>query len=134
MCNRWRYLLTHYELRTRLLISPALVLYELTQAAFLTLKGLPHLYLRGTLDALVGLPSTLRRRREVQRLRNVPDREVLFADKLYVRPEHSGGRRAAAKALRVLSRTLGGYWRMIAPLLSGGPRRAPGRLPKENEA
>lgn len=134
VCNRWRYMLTHYELRTLLLIAPALVLYELTQAVFLTMKGLPHLYLGGTLDALFGLPSTLRRRREVQKLRAVPDREVLFADKLYVRPEHSGGARAAAKSLRILSRTLGAYWRTIAPLLSdAAPPREARRLAKSNE-
>src|SRR5690606_8924495 len=76
VCNRWRYLLTHYEVRTLLLITPALLLYELTQALFLSLKRLPHHYVPGTPDALAGLPATLRRRREVQALRRVPDRAV----------------------------------------------------------
>ena len=134
VCNRWRYVLSHYELRTLLLIAPALVLYELTQALFLTLKGMPHLYVLGTFDALAGLPSTLRRRKDVQALRKVPDRVVLFSGELYVRPEHSGGRATAAKAVQGLSRVLDVYWRMVRPLLSDRRRRAPDPLPEGNEA
>lgn len=134
VCNRWRYILTHYEVRTLLLIAPALLLYELTQALFLSLKGLPHLYVLGTLDALAGLPATFRRRREVQALRKVPDRAVLFAGELYVRPEHSGGRQIAARAVQRLSRALGVYWRMVLPLLSDRRRREPDAVPKGHEA
>src|SRR5690606_12530489 len=129
VCNRWRYVLSHYEVRTLLLIVPALVLYELTQALFLTLKGLPHLYVLGTWDALTGLPATLRRRREVQALRKVPDRVVLFSGELYVRPEHSGGRQTAARAVQALSRVLDVYWRIIQPLLSDRRRRGANPLP-----
>lgn len=134
VCNRWRFMLTHYEARTLLLIVPALVLYELTQALFLTLKGLPHLYLQGTLDALMGLPGMLRRRREVQALRTVPDREVLFSGELYVRPEHSGGREVATTAIRGLSRVLDWYWRLILPLLSEPPARGANAVPDGHEA
>lgn len=134
VCNRWRYMLTHYEARTLLVIAPALMMYELTQAVFLTMKGLPHLYLRGTLDALIGLPSTLRRRRNIQALRKVPDREVLFAGALYVRPEHSAGRHAAVKAVEALSRALEVYWRLAQPLLSGARRDVAGAVPERHEA
>ncbi|HEX6996056.1 MAG TPA: glycosyltransferase [Gammaproteobacteria bacterium] len=134
VCNRWRYMLSHYEARTLLLIAPALVLYELTQALFLTLKGLPHLYVQGTLDALYGLPRTLRRRREVQALRTVSDRHVLFSGELYVRPEHSGGRQVATKAIKGLSRVLDWYWRMIQPLLSETRAREADVVPKGHEA
>src|SRR5690606_29743770 len=107
--NRWRYLLTHYEARTLFLIAPALALYEIVQALFLTLKRMPHLYVAGTFDAIVGLPSSLKRRSEVQALRRVPDRDVLFAGPLYVRPEHSNGHGAAARAVSMLSAVLAGY-------------------------
>lgn len=118
VCNRWRYLLTHYEARTLLMIAPALALYELVQAVFLAMKGMPHLYLAGTFDALAKLPSTLRRRRAVQALRKVSDRVVLFAGPLYVRPEHSNGHGTAARAVAALSRIFVTYWHLVAPLLS----------------
>lgn len=134
VCNRWRFMLSHYEARTLLLITPMLLLYELTQALFLTMKGLPHHYVLGTLEALAGLPVTLRRRRVVQALRKVPDRQVLFSGELYVRPEHSGGRQAAAKAIKGLSRVLDWYWRMIQPLLSESRFREADVVPKHHEA
>src|SRR5690606_13226836 len=126
--NRWRYLMTHYEARTLLLILPALALYEIVQATFLTLKGMPHLYLGGTFDAIVALPSLLKRRREIQALRVVPDRDVLFAGPMYVRPEHAHGIGAAARAVSMLSAVLAAYWRLVRPLLSSGVRERASRL------
>ena len=133
VCNRWRYILSYYEARTLLLTAPALILYEVTQALFLTAKGLPHLYVEGTLDAIAGLRKTLRRRRDVQALRKVPDKDVLFAGALYVRPEHAAGRQTAAKAVEALSRVLEIYWRMIQPLMSDRPRPSPGGLTERTE-
>ena len=131
--NRWRYLLTHYEARTLLLIAPALALYEAVQAIFLTLKRMPHLYVAGTLDAIVTLPSSLQRRREIQALRRVPDKDVLFAGPLYVRPEHSNGHGTAMRAVAMLSAVLAAYWRLVRPLLSSGERERRGRLSERAE-
>lgn len=126
--NRWRYLLTHYEARTLLLVAPALALYEVVQAAFLTMKGMPYLYVAGTIDAIAGLRSTLRRRRKVQALRRVPDRDLLFAGPLYVRPEHSNGHGAAVRAVSALSGVLAAYWKLVRPLLSSAERTGNARL------
>src|SRR5690606_22665585 len=104
--NRWRYILTHYSLRTLLLTAPALLSYEVIQATFFLGKGIPHLYLFGTLDALRSAPATLRRRREVQALRVVPDRDVLFAGEIYVRPEHGAGGQTLARAVGAVSALL----------------------------
>lgn len=119
--HRWRYILTHYEGRTLLLIAPALILYEGVQAAFLASKGLGGLYCSGTLDALKALRTTLRRRREVQALRRIPDREVLFAGSLYVRPEHAAAGRRVARVVGGLSAAFALYWRLIGPLLARSP-------------
>ncbi len=129
VANRWRFILSHYSVRTLVLVAPALALYELLQAGFLLAKGMPHLYLLGTLDALRKLPDTLARRRFVQPLRRVPDRELLFADELYVRPEHGAGSALGRLALGAASRAFALYWRLVRPLLSRGPRSAAaGRL------
>src|SRR5690606_24907989 len=131
--NRWRYLLTHYEARTLLLIVPALALYEGVQAIFLTPYSMPHLYVVGTLDAIVALPSSFRRSSEIEALRRVRDRDVLFAGPLYVRPEHSNGHSAAARAVSMLSAVLSAYWRLVRPLLSGGARQRRSRLSERPE-
>ncbi|HEY8519175.1 MAG TPA: glycosyltransferase [Gammaproteobacteria bacterium] len=126
--NRWRYLLSHYEARTLLLTAPALLLYELLQAGFLTAKRLPHLYLLGTLDALRALPRTLRRRREVQALRRVPDRELLFAGDLYVRPEHGTRLPLLRAGVAAASGAFALYWRLVRPGLARSVRRPAARL------
>lgn len=122
VANRWRFILTHYAARTLLLAAPALALYELLQATFLAVKGFPHLYVLGTLDALRALPGMIATRRRVQALRRVPDRELLFADALYVRPEHGAGGRLGRFGVKAVSRLFSLYWRLIRPLLSRAPR------------
>jgi len=117
--NRWRYILTHYKTRTLVLIAPALIVYECLQAGFLLLKGLPLIYAKGTWDAIRELPAILERRKEVQSLRTVADRDLLFSGPLYVRPGHSG--RFVSAAVKVMSLAFGAYWWVVRPLLARGP-------------
>lgn len=132
--NRWRFIVTHYSLRTLLLATPALLCYEAVQAAFFAAKGIPLLYVCGTLDALRSLPATLRRRRDVQALRVAADRDILFAGKIYLRPEHGAGGRAVRRAVSAASVALGMYWKVIRPALGGDHRPAAARLsPKAQE-
>lgn len=126
--NRWRFILTHYSARTLLLATPALLCYEAAQAVFFTAKGLLPLYLAGTLDALRSLPATLRRRREVQALRVVGDRDVLFAGEIYVRPEHDRDGRTVARAVGAVSSVLNLYWTLIRPALGQARSSTPPRL------
>lgn len=116
--NRWRYILTHYERRTLLLIAPALVVFECVQAGFYLLKGLPLVYLKGTWEAVRKLPMILEKRKEVQSLRAVADQELLSSGPLYVRP--TGGRMEGIvlAAVQGVSWLLSAYWRLIQPLLA----------------
>lgn len=119
ICNRWRFILSHYSGRTLLVIAPMLALYEFAQALYYLLKGIPHLYLKGTLDAIRHLPDILERRRRIQDLRVVPDREVLTAGPIYVRPSGGIGGKAVSVVVTALSLLLTGYWFLFRPLLPG---------------
>lgn len=118
LSNRWRYMLTHYEVRTLVLIAPALALFEFVQLTFYTIKGFPGLYVKGTWDAVRQLPETLERRRDIQALRETPDKNVLFAGPLYVRPSRGVVGTITSVAVNLLSQALSAYWRLIRPLLS----------------
>lgn len=122
--NRWRFLLTHYSARTLALITPALLLFELMQASFFLMKGLPHLYIQGTLAAIRALPGSLRRRGEIQALRRVPDKELLQAGPIYIRPEHGLQGRAVALAVGAIVHLLSLHWRLIRPLLASSAKPA----------
>lgn len=81
--NRWRFVLSHYSIRTLLLVAPMLTVYEFAQASYYLLKGIPLLYVKGTLDAIRQLPDILERRKRIQDLRAVSDKKLLTAGPIY---------------------------------------------------
>lgn len=115
--NRWRYIISHYSYRTIILVSPALLVYEISQAIFCLLKGVPLLYIKGTFDAVRHLPETLKKREEIQALRAVPDRELLTAGPLYVRPSEGVSGKLVSAIVTALSLAFSGYWWLVRPLL-----------------
>lgn len=117
--NRWRYIGTHYSGRTLALIVPALAVYEILQAGFYLLRGVPHLYLLGTLDALRDLPAVVRRRRAIQALRVQPDRCILASGPIYVRSDHSAAGSVVRPVLRFVSWFFSAYWSAIQIALDG---------------
>jgi GT2 family glycosyltransferase len=92
MLNRWRILLKLYELRTLLLLSPALVSFEVFQLTGALAKG----WLRHWLWAAVELAWTLSKigvgRRSFQRHRCLGDGDVLTGGPLPFNPALSTGR------------------------------------------
>lgn len=122
--NRWRYILTHYSVRTLLLISPALVIYEITQASFYALKGLPLIYLKGSWDAMRHLPAILQKRKDIQALRSRPDKDLLHAGPLYLRSSGGVSDTLVSMAVTVMSWLFRTYWYLVRPLLSGSSSSA----------
>jgi GT2 family glycosyltransferase len=120
ICNRWRFILSHYSGRTLLVIAPMLALYEFAQALYYLLKGIPLLYLKGTLDAIRQLPDILERRKRIQDLRVVPDREVLTAGPIYMRPSGGIEGKVVSAVVTALSLLFTGYWVLFRPLLPRG--------------
>lgn len=77
MRNRWQILLKLYQARTLIILSPAFVLFELFQLAGMLKKGWLPTWWKASSWVVSHLPDIMRRRREFQRMRRLPDRQVL---------------------------------------------------------
>jgi GT2 family glycosyltransferase len=117
--NRWRFIVTHYAQSTLILIAPALVVFECLQALFYLFQGIPHTYYKGTREAIRRLPAMLKRREEVQALRVVGDRALLFSGPLYVRSSGGVGGKLVAIAVMAVSFLFTAYWHLVRRFLPG---------------
>lgn len=113
--NRWYFIFKLYAWRTILLIAPALLLFELSQAAFALLNGASGAYLRGNWAAIRDLPAILRKRRTFQPLKSKRDRDWLHAGDLYIPPAMLKNK-ALLQLQRLYIGVLNGYWRLVRPL------------------
>jgi GT2 family glycosyltransferase len=114
--NRWYIITQTYSLRSLILLAPAFLLYEASLFTFLLLSGMVWLYLRAMRDVVTNVPRLLQKRRALQRLRTISDREILVGGPIYIRENF-----IAAPHLRlgmnVLNRVAAGYWRLVRNLL-----------------
>ena len=112
--NRWIFMLKLYSWRTLILAAPMLLLFEISQAMLLALKGAGKDYWRANLAVLSQLPSILRKRRAFQKLKTRRDRHWLRGGDFYVADEFVQG-----KSLRALKTAYCSfsdlYWRAIRP-------------------
>lgn len=120
--NRWRIILKRYQLRTIVLLAPALLLFELFQLAGAARKGWLRHWRRALGGVLRDLPAILRERRQWRRRRRVPDGALLSAGPLPFNPRLIDGHieRAAAAVLDAATRL---NWRLVRPLLGDGRQR-----------
>ncbi|WP_421740933.1 glycosyltransferase family 2 protein [Cellulomonas sp.] len=107
--NRLILLLTTFEARTLLLISPALLAFEVAIAAVAVLQGWGGAKARGWRWLVTHRRWVRRRRAEVQASRTVPDRDLarLITDRF--EPAQTPLPRAAAP----LEWVLRGYWQLV---------------------
>jgi GT2 family glycosyltransferase len=107
--NRLQLLLKNYCLKTLVLILPALVLVELAELCFALTTGWFILKLKSYLEIARLLPRILEKRRAIQRLRKVSDREItrLFVGTLRI----SGITHPLLD--KCLSPILNSYWKLI---------------------
>jgi len=89
--NRWHFMLKNYELRTLLILIPALLIHEPLQMGLLAARGHLGAWMRGLRDLLSWLPSLGEDRRAVRDLRRRHDRDLLRAAPLLMRPDMVGG-------------------------------------------
>jgi GT2 family glycosyltransferase len=113
--NRWHFLLRNYELRTLILLAPALIVHEVLQLAVLVLKGHVGVWIRACGGLLRLLPSLPRDRASVRRFRRVGDRHLFSDDPLVVRADVGG----AGAFKNAYDACLRGYWRIVRPLIDG---------------
>jgi GT2 family glycosyltransferase len=107
--NRWLLILQNYAWRSIIVLSPALITYELALIGFLTVKGRWSDYCAANWEVIRDLGPIMARRREIQALRRLPDRDVLSSGFMNMRADVAGGR--AIRALhRALDRAFRAYW------------------------
>lgn len=114
--NRWIFLLKTYSLRTLLVLSPMLLLYELLQFTVVIRKGWLREWGRAAGWVIVNFRSILSKRREVQRARRRPDRELFTGGEIPFRAElaQSSLERYGKRAFDSIART---YWKGAEQLL-----------------
>jgi GT2 family glycosyltransferase len=110
--NRWHLLLIAYQLRTLIMIIPALIVYEIFLFLFMTMKGIPLLYFKGNIDVIKNLGSIMKKRKTIQATRKVPDREILTSGDMYISPAL-----IQSPILKIGMRLLNGffnvYWKIV---------------------
>lgn len=115
--NRWSFILSHYAVSTFLLLVPAFLVYEIILFGFMLLKRLPHLYFKGNFYVLRDLPLILKKRRRIQQLRRVSDKQVLYAGKMYIAPALLKDNRMLAALSNAVSSFFIAYWKLVKPLI-----------------
>jgi hypothetical protein len=117
MRNRWLTIFIHYRIRTLILLSPALLLYELAVIAWASTHGWTRQWVRSWVWHIRSARSTVHRRRTEQSRRVRPDRELLVGGRL---PHAPGFAQAGFSrvAFAALSHALNVYWRVIRPLVA----------------
>ncbi len=113
--NRWLFLARCYRLRTLLVASPGLLLYELAWFGFALLGGNVTGWFRGKWAFIRLSPSVLRDRKQILSRRRVRDRELLIEGPLTTTPDVAvqGFRRVV---LAGLNRLLSLWWRLARVL------------------
>ena len=111
MRNRWLTMFIHYRARTLIVLSPALILYELASLGVAVLRGWAGQTLRAWRWLWVHRAEIRERRVRMAAARKVEDGELLTGGPIPFAPGFlgSGWQRVAA---RTLSGVLDGYWRV----------------------
>ncbi len=114
--NRWYFTLTIFSYRTLILSAPALLVYEICLVFFMLLKGHIKEYVTAVLKVISDLPVLLRKRKSIQLLRKVHDRNILRSGSINIR-----GDLVENPAVALLKSILNGffnfYWKLIYPLV-----------------
>jgi hypothetical protein len=110
--NRWYIVLSHYQMRTLVAIAPAMILFELLLVCQMALSGEIRNYARALRDVVSKLPRIREQRRQIQRNRAVPDKQVLFALDLDL-PRHLRGRKSLVLLMRSASLLFRWYWAVV---------------------
>ena len=109
--NRWLLVAKNYRWRTLLVSLPGILVYEAVWSVFVLLKGHLGAHVKGKGSFLLALPALRGKRRAIQRLRRVPDRDLLVGGPLTFSPELL--QRPLARSLaRGLNLVTSAWWRL----------------------
>lgn len=119
IANRWRFLLECYQLRTLVVLTPALLAYELSLFAFMTSKGMLRAYLKAVGGTIGDFASVLRDRRRTQRLRTLSDRALVRLGVITGGSVHVARNQVDSRVLRTGMRFLNGFLALYWTLFQG---------------
>jgi hypothetical protein len=85
--NRWHFMLKNYQTRTLVVLSPALLLHEVLQLAFVFLAGELPAWVRAVRGLRRWTSTLAGERRKIAQLRQVSDRHLLSSAPLVVRQD-----------------------------------------------
>ncbi|MDB9525001.1 glycosyltransferase family 2 protein [Oscillatoria sp. CS-180] len=114
--NRWFFMLKLYDWKTLLLISPALLVFELSQAALLLIKGEFVTYWKANFAVLQSLPQILEKRRAFQALKKKQDKDWLHAGDVYVSASVVDAQSVLSRLMAIVFSLFSAYWRLVKPL------------------
>lgn len=109
--NRWFILLKNYQVRTLVLLSPVLAVFELFQLAGVMKKGWYREWWQSVTSVVRDWNRLLAKRRAVQRARRLPDGAVLRGGRLPFAPQLAADR-TERLAQAVLDQLCRRYWRV----------------------
>lgn len=118
--NRWHFLLKNYEVRTLVVLTPALIIHETLQLAMLVAKGHFKEWRQAVRELRPWLSTLKAERAVIQGMREVPDSAILQVAPLIVRADMVGGS-AGQMAKRLYDGWLALYWR-VARLFLRAPQ------------
>lgn len=107
--SRWMLILINYSWRTMFVLVPAFLVYELLLLGFLTSKGRLPEYFLAYWGVIKNLPSIMRKRHQMQSIKQQLDRNVLSGCAFNMRADVAGSR-LVCLAHRVGNRFFSGYW------------------------
>ncbi len=116
MRNRWRILLTHYAMRSLLLLVPVLMAYEFATFVMAVARGWTGAWLRSWGWMFSNRQGICDRRRWIQSRRQIPDREILTGGPLSLAPGLIQSRLAGA-CVTAFAAMLNGYWWLVRRLV-----------------
>jgi GT2 family glycosyltransferase len=115
--NRWLFILSHYSIPLIILLIPVFIIYELMQAAFVLVKGVFPEYIKGNLLIFKNFRQFREKRKAVQKIKIVSDKEALFTGNLYVAPALLKKYSFLKYAISGLSSFFNFYWKLIKPII-----------------
>jgi GT2 family glycosyltransferase len=114
--NRWYIILQTYSLKTILLISPALLVYELSLFCFLSLNGSLIAYLRAVRDVLSNYRELMEKRKKVQSYKVLNDKDFMTSGDIFI-PSSYKTNPVVNSAFSFLNTILNIYWQIIKRFL-----------------
>lgn len=115
--NRWVFILSHYSIPLIFLLIPVFILYEILQSGFVLIKRVFPQYLLGNFLVIKNFGKILKKRKFVQKIRTVPDKEVLYSGSLYVAPALLNKYCWLKSFTNLFSAFLNFYWQLVNKII-----------------